>query len=776
MADLDLSRSHIHTRGARFAHASRMRPKPTSISSHLVIALAALIGCDDTSAITTCDGGWVCPSQLACGTSEVRCVPPEWLATCEGQPELEPCATADIPDGSCQGGLCTPIVCGNGVHEPGEVCDDGDNVSANGCRGDCLSAEQCGDGIVDGYVGEGCDDGNALSHDGCDSACTIEVATWSHLVQQPSPPPTGLSTYDTLRRRLVAFAAGVTYEWDGAAWLRFAPVEAPSNRQFSPMVYDVARHQTILYGGHMNGSPLDDFWRWDGRQWTRDHGGLTPGPRQMHAMAYDVERDRVVLFGGSDGASDQEDTWEWDGHTWEQVASALPGAGPHATTLASATYDPVRGVVVMYTTDGKTWTWNGSAWTLVHTADQGPTPGPRSAASFVFVPGLDGALLLGGSSDQVWRWDGAIWSLESTLPSGYLAQTSFYDGALGAIVTVGAAASERVMFAASIGTSLGAWTSVTPAMPLSVRVGTGLVYDTARACAVMFGGFGSTLGIQYYDETWELGSSWQRVAVGGPPKQTVPNMAYDERRGVTVIVDHDVHEWNGTTWTRIAAVEGAWPAWRSDAAVAFDRARGRVVMVGGAPLGAGDSDEMWAWDGATWQPIVGAVTPPARSSRRLAYDVARDVLVLFGGDDAAVWEWDGSWTRHEPAIRPDLRTGFAMTYDAALGEVIVTGGARVNSGHALNDTWLWNGTRWARVVATGPNKGTGATMTYMPALMGSVLVDQDGTWLLRWESAARDELCIADVDVDGDTREGCADPDCWYACAPECPPGTSCAL
>ena len=59
--------------------------------------------------------------------------------------------------------------CGNGVLEPGEVCDDGNTVSGDGCSADCLSLEVCGDGVVN--PGEVCDDGNQIDTDGCTTTC-----------------------------------------------------------------------------------------------------------------------------------------------------------------------------------------------------------------------------------------------------------------------------------------------------------------------------------------------------------------------------------------------------------------------------------------------------------------------------------------------------------------------------------------------------------------------------------------------------------------------------
>jgi cysteine-rich repeat protein len=62
--------------------------------------------------------------------------------------------------------------CGNGIVEPGEVCDDNNTTSGDGCSADCLSDETCGNDIVD--VGEMCDDGNTTAGDGCNADCSSD--------------------------------------------------------------------------------------------------------------------------------------------------------------------------------------------------------------------------------------------------------------------------------------------------------------------------------------------------------------------------------------------------------------------------------------------------------------------------------------------------------------------------------------------------------------------------------------------------------------------------
>lgn len=59
-------------------------------------------------------------------------------------------------------------VCGNGVKEGTEECDDGNTDDTDACRVDC-SLPACGDGVV--QTGEECDDGNDIDDDLCSNDC-----------------------------------------------------------------------------------------------------------------------------------------------------------------------------------------------------------------------------------------------------------------------------------------------------------------------------------------------------------------------------------------------------------------------------------------------------------------------------------------------------------------------------------------------------------------------------------------------------------------------------
>ena len=81
----------------------------------------------------------------------------------------------------------TPAVCGNGVIESPETCDDGNTTSGDGCSSSCVREtgyqcptpgakctpiQYCGDGVLNGV--EQCDDGNLKPGDCCDGTCHQE--------------------------------------------------------------------------------------------------------------------------------------------------------------------------------------------------------------------------------------------------------------------------------------------------------------------------------------------------------------------------------------------------------------------------------------------------------------------------------------------------------------------------------------------------------------------------------------------------------------------------
>jgi len=74
----------------------------------------------------------------------------------------------EIDDDGCTNACALPT-CGDGIVQDGEACDDGNAVETDTCLSTCILA-QCGDGVVQDGV-EACDDGNQTNEDACTNAC-----------------------------------------------------------------------------------------------------------------------------------------------------------------------------------------------------------------------------------------------------------------------------------------------------------------------------------------------------------------------------------------------------------------------------------------------------------------------------------------------------------------------------------------------------------------------------------------------------------------------------
>lgn len=131
---------------------------------------------DACSNICAIETGWSCSKQVVndlCQTIFLDCGPNAQLETATG---------SRCNSFFCEGTLrrCVPIisssassapapVCGNGVEETGEQCDDGNTVSNDGCNNVCQD-EFCGDAIIQTGIGEECDAGAQNGQPG--SHCT----------------------------------------------------------------------------------------------------------------------------------------------------------------------------------------------------------------------------------------------------------------------------------------------------------------------------------------------------------------------------------------------------------------------------------------------------------------------------------------------------------------------------------------------------------------------------------------------------------------------------
>ncbi|MEZ4365468.1 MAG: hypothetical protein R2939_04160 [Kofleriaceae bacterium] len=113
-----------------------------------------------------CVDGVVCAAGQVCAPAGGACVDPAQVAACDQRAEGATCTLPGIGAGQCRDGLCVVAGCGDGVVDPGEACDDGNQVADDGCTNAC-ALPTCGDGVRQGD--EVCDEGAA---NGDDRACT----------------------------------------------------------------------------------------------------------------------------------------------------------------------------------------------------------------------------------------------------------------------------------------------------------------------------------------------------------------------------------------------------------------------------------------------------------------------------------------------------------------------------------------------------------------------------------------------------------------------------
>lgn len=196
----------------------------------------------------------------------------------------------------------------------------------------------------------------------------------------------------------------------------------------------------------------------------------------------------------------------------------------------------------------------------------------------------------------------------------------------------------------------------------------------------------------------------------------------DERRGVVGTARYATTL--APTWfDRTTSVS---PSTRKAHAMAFDAARGEVVLFGGEFGGGSYFGDTWIWNGSTWRQVVPSQSPSARRDHAMTFDAARGEIVLFGGRDvqgafADTWVWNGStWSLRTPTTKPPARSAFGMANDEARREVLVFGGSGASAN--LNDTWAWNGSTWsAKTSSTKPAARMAPAMAYDGLLQGVVL-------------------------------------------------------
>lgn len=255
-----------------------------------------------------------------------------------------------------------------------------------------------------------------------------------------------------------------------------------------------------------------------------------------------------------------------------------------------------------------------------------------------------------------------------------------------------------------------------PSSPPGLKVPS-MAYDEHNQRTVLFGG-----AIAPFTNTWVNngatilwdGTNWSQASPMAHPAARFDCIStYDPLHTNIVLFGGDLHTnnaatpvhtndtwvWDGANWA--FKNPPSRPSARSSCGLAFDGARGNIVLFGGLTNsgGGGDFNDTWVWDGANWDLRTPASSPPSLASAAMSYDAVRREIVLFGGSTHSgpangTWTWNGTnWSLKTPALAPPGRAGHSMVFDPVRGKTLLFGGDNEKTGQYA-DTWLWDGTNW----------------------------------------------------------------------------------
>lgn len=454
-------------------------------------------------------------------------------------------------------------------------------------------------------------------------------------------PGTQLFGYDDARNRPVLVSSAVP--WTSArthvghlgGWRAILPVSTPGVSA-PGVAFDANLNLLLSFGGiDANGFETDAMAGWNGTQWTTLQPAVRPSPRSRPMMARDRARNRVVLYGGElTLAPLLADTWEFDGANWSQVLSSGPSA-----RKSSLAYDAARQRVVMAGGVGgngvplqDVFEWSGGQWLASGSLPRAMPVHACSDATTVVV---------GTQEGELWRRSGTAWIALHTkpLPQVYGAAKAL-DPVTGGVVLRESQLGGRTW------TWNGSWQVHAAAGP-SARYGAAMA-PYAGGMLLFGGGDTSMLPlVAIYDETWHWnGSSWSQLLLSNAPSHRTGHSMVAVGNtvllfgGATVTgVVNDTWRFQGGSWTQLQPTRSPGP--RRDASMAYDAARQRVVLHGGlvggsiAPQPIG---ETWEWDGSDWLQQFTTTQPPVGTWPM----VATSGGVAMQDDAGSLWLWNGS--------------------------------------------------------------------------------------------------------------------------------------
>ncbi len=248
------------------------------------------------------------------------------------------------------------------------------------------------------------------------------------------------------------------------------------------------------------------------------------------------------------------------------------------------------------------------------------------------------------------------------------------------------------------------------------REGASMVYDAADGYVLLFGGVQDITNTEPGD-TWTFkAGTWTQItssacAVACPSPRMGSGIAYDAADGYVVLfggADVGTNTYYSDTWSFVG---GVWsqlspstsPSARFLPAMTYDAADGYVVLFGGAVSTSIPLDDTWTFSGGQWTLVSVTSAPSGRDSAAMTYDTKDGYVLMYGGISVTTyysdtWEFlGGSWTQLSPATNPGKLANIAnmMTFDSAIGEVLLVGGDS-GTGSCTSNTWTYTAGAWTQ--------------------------------------------------------------------------------
>ncbi|MCI4320878.1 MAG: hypothetical protein L3K05_01035, partial [Thermoplasmata archaeon] len=479
--------------------------------------------------------------------------------------------------------------------------------------------------------------------------------------------------------------------------------------------------------------------------WTLLSGTAGPSARSGAAVAFDPLLGEDVLFGGRSGVP-LGDTWALRGTNWTRLTETT---APSPRNGAAMAWDPVGGYLLLfggfsamgYQSDS--WEFVSGHWALLAPSME---PSPRADAALALDPTGGRLVLFGGTNGgplgDTWAFSAGNWTPVNT--------TSSPSPRSDAVFTDDPEAGAAVLFSGRDSGPLndtwefhdGGWTEVTPTSSPGSRAGAAGAFDITDGYLVVYGGNGSGR----LADTWSFrNSTWSALAPPfHPPAFSDAAVTFDPTSGSLIAFGgYSNSTVLGATWGFRAAPNGSskynWsevhstrePTDRTQAGFAFDAADGAVVMFGGQNQSGTSNatdyyNDTWTYRAGVWTQHNLTPSPSPRRGTMLTYDPAVGALVLFGGSNGSsyfndTWTYrHGVWTPIPTAVAPTPRRSAGFAFDPQLGGILLFGGHNASGGArgfytVFNDTWLWTAAGWSQISGgSSPEPRAEPLMTFDP--------------------------------------------------------------